>query len=319
MAEENVLDDVLDEDSEEEKAGEKTSTPDESETQPTTEERLATATATLEDLEKSNKGLLGAVKGERTQRQQLQGRLEQISETLNDIISRRKEAEEAEEKPSGIKVEVDEEGQAFVPQEAILTPLEQKLSALEEKIDKLATEATKKTEEDSREKEAQKVFDRIVAEDEAFADASRKLEGMAGWINERLFPLLEEQGVKGTTADQILDVLDDAKIETEFQKAYPGVDMERIVRAYSSKHGYRAALTHLSTTKGPDEDSEGEKATKLRELANKPSGLGGVRNQKVSTGLTLEQIAKIDADDFDLMTDDEADKILRFLEKEEQR
>jgi len=285
--------------------------------EPTLEEKLEATALKLEDLEKSNKGLRGAVTGERTKRQETQAKLDQLSGTLNEIISQRKEREDTEEKATGIKVEVDEDGNAFIPQEAVSGTFAKEISALSDKIDRLSTDTTQRTEEDDREKESQKVYGKIVAEDGAYQDASRILSGMVEWADERIIPLLNEKGIETQpTAGQILDLLDETSIEKDFQVAYPGTDMEKVVRAFSSKRDYRVALKHLSKV---DDKKDKDDPAKLKALVNKGNNLSNVQNQKTTTGLTLDQIANIDPEDFENLSDAEADKLENFMKKEELR
>ena len=307
---------VKDPEEELEKGEEKPSTSDD---KPTLEDQLTETQTKLSDLQKSFTGQFSALKEERGKRQNLQGRLEEISSTLKDIQAAKAEVKEEPDANLSIPVEIDEEGTATISQKVIDDLVAERLKLLEDKVGKVEAATTESDNRTRQEKETSKIIDNIVAENETFPKAHNALNGAVKWLDERLIPKLEEDGFKTTPpTGTILDVLDGTEIESEFEKQFPGVSLDVIVRAHDSKRDLRAALKHLS----PEEEKAEEKDDKtdmktLASLAKKPSNLTGETNQKETRGLTLDMIASIDTEDMLEMSDDEIAKLLRVAEREE--
>lgn len=324
---EDALDKALEDNPDGEKDEKKDTLP--SDDKPKLEDQLTETTAKLEELEKSFKGQFGALKAEREQRQALQeenqqfkGRLDEISTTLKDAIARKSGTGE-KETPEGIPVDIDEEGNATISQEFLSNLIATQIKPVEEKLGKVETAGTERDTRSTQERDAQKTIDGVIAENEDFPAAHSKLTRMISWVDERLIPKLEEDGHKTMpSVGRTLDILDGTEIESDFGKQFPGVSMDMIIRSQESKRDLRSVLKHLgeekSDLKGKD-DKKDEKIDlkNLKKIAEKGSNLGDVRNQKETRGLSLDQIASINTEDFLDLDDADITKIQRVLEQEE--
>lgn len=319
MAEEDALDKVLGDDPDQDKDDKDNSPASDG---PSLEDQLKETTAKLEELEKSFKGQYGALKGEREQRQTLQGRMDEISNTLKDVMSKRGEVKDKDPEKISIPVDIDDDGNATMSMDVLSALIADRTKPIEEKIGKVETASSERDNRTSQEKDAQKTIDSIIAEDESFTAAHSRLTRIVSWLDDRIVPKLSEEGFKTMpSTGQILDLIEGSDIETAFEKQFPGVSMEVVVRggARESKRDVRSALKHL----GEEKSDPGKKDDKLdlkalQKIAEKGSNLADVRNQKDTKGLSLDQIASITPDDFLDASDEDVNKVMRLLEKDEQ-
>lgn len=308
-----ALESKIPDDPDKEEGDKKTSTPDEG---PNLEAQLKEMKTAHVELDKKFKGQFEALKAERGQRQDLQGKFDDLSTLLKGEVERRKSSDK-EETVSGIPVDIDDEGNATISKDILAELIDSKNKPLEEKIGEVETATSERDNRTTQESAAQKELAGILAEDDAFPQAHAQLTRIVSWIDERLLPKLEEEGYKTVpTPGQILDILDGSSIETEFSKQFPDVELEKIVRSYDSKRDLRSALKHVGVSKTDDKNEKADMDS-LKKIADKGSNLSGVQNQKDTRGMTLDKIASIDTEDILNASDDAVAEMLKIMEKAE--
>lgn len=299
-----------------------------------------------EDLMKANKGLLKDLQGERQNRQQFQTRFENLSTTVQGVLDKKKADADTDDsddqgikgkqnQPKGLAVELDADGNAYVPDHAIegvTAPLKAVIEDLKGKNETLAGVIQEMAGSNKVQDQFKQTVAAIVGEKPEFSAAHGKLENLRGVINQAVSQFQEQRGLEGFfTPAQVLDLLDgDLKeFQDEFIAANPGIDIERVVRGYESQRDLRSTLSHLSglaaqTPKldenGNPVDGKGQSTVgdQFKKVLQKPGTLANSSNQRDGKGNAWENLTKMDALDLlDNMSDADADKIEAALLKEE--
>lgn len=318
-------DDTGDDDSTEEKDEpevDDNSESDEEEDKPN--EQYESLQSKLEEIERQRKGLYKELKGEREKRQELNGRLDQLTNTIQQIIDKRSQnASDNNEAESttvaGIQVEFTEDGEAFIPKDALASitkPYEEKITALEQSM--------KSANQSQQQKQAaDQLIDRLVSEDERYPDAYRAYSKARTWVNDKVIGWMEDNNLSGEmTSGQALDYVIDDDVEQEFTKRFPGMDIEHVVTAEDSQRLFRRMLNSIATASDDDTTETTKKDTrddsKVKKLMKKPSGLGSSSNAKAGDLSVADKIADLSTDDILNLSDKQVKELEKALLEEEQ-
>jgi len=288
------------------------------------EERFANLEKANTELEKVNKGLYGSMKAEREERQDLSSRLEGITQIFSESLAKRDEKADAPEPEKlsidRLKVEVDDDGNAFIPVDDTLKSLiaAQNSGSTNKEVEELRR--TVEQDKIFRDEEAdfQVKKNAIIGEDPAYVPAYDQISKAYDWFNNRLVEYQKDNRIPGfVSTPEALDIADQENFEQEFKKEFPTVDMEKAARLYDGTHDFR---TGLKSGVLSSEKKSGAKSAEdnLRDIAGKASTLAGVRNQRISQGsLTLDEVAERSGEIKD-MTDEEVAKLHRLMKREEE-
>jgi len=278
------------------------------------EDPLSTLNSRLEEIEKANKGLLETLKAERRKRQELQERFSQISEVLTAVQLRKQldqEEQQKKAKPNAIPIEIDEEGNPLLPVDKLKEVLKEEIEPLQQEVIITKEQQIQQQQIERIEKEVQ----RILSEDPAYPKAMEELSNEWQDVNALFDNFLESTELPPPQDPQTaLDMLYSSGIEQEFQKRYPGADMESLVEAFMAvtpnvrQRKLRKALKMVSKTIGEREKGK-EEMNLLQKLAGK-SNFSGAPNQ--AKGATLNDIP--DMRTFLALSDAEAQKIYDLME-----
>ncbi|MHC4890597.1 MAG: hypothetical protein ACYTEO_14165 [Planctomycetota bacterium] len=276
-------------------------------------------------LEKKKQGLLQGVKDERRKRQEISGRLNQLTETVNGILSQRNAAADAinthtadSTAKRGIPVTHTEDGESFVdPAEIqkIIDPYQTEINELKQQLQLVDTNAT-------AEQEADKVRSAIIGEDERFFTANSKYQTARKWVLDQVEDFSRQNGINHQiTSGQALDYVFNKELQTEFGTKFPGMDMVDVVTAEDSQHHFRQMLTHIAEAKNPLLDENRSDTNRVdnrfQKVLNKPSGLGDQANAKAGVLSISEKMADISPEAIMSLTDAQAEALERALLEEE--
>lgn len=291
---------------------------------PANQEDLAKLKAEIADLNKEKHGLLAGVKAERTKRQEINGKLSQLTDTVNGLLTNRQEAaanlvaEAANaNKGKGLPVTWTEEGEGFVDNRVIdevLDPYKNKILELEEQL-QLTNSATKAT------NDAENVRRAIVGEDERYTPAYNKYQAARKWVVDQVTDFAKQNNVnRALTSGEALDhVFDSKDVESEFSSAFPGIDLEKVVTAEDSKRHFRNTMSSMADAMNPgdDENHNAKPDSRFQKVLNKPSGLGNSANAKAGNLSTMDKLNGLTVDDIMNIDDATAAKLMDAISKDE--
>ena len=272
-------------------------------------------------LEKERHGLLQDVKSERRKRQDISGRLNQLTDTVNGIISTRQQQPAADptaqptKDVGGIPVEFNEDGDGIVKTDAIkelLTPYEQKIQELEDMLQRSSSATT-------AQREAENIKNSIIGEDERFIGASQKYNAARKWVVDQVTDFANTNNVgRMLTSGEALDYVFDKNLESEFKALYPNLRLEDIVTAEDSQRHFRNTLAHIADALTPT-TPEDKMDERFQKVLRKPSGLGNQQNSKAGELTVSEKVGSLKAMDIMDLSDAQIDTLIKAMQTEEKQ
>jgi hypothetical protein len=272
----------------------------------------------LAAVEKEKNGLLQDVKAERRKRQDMSGRLSQLTDTVNGILSTRQSLATdpttiPDKRSAGIPVEFDDDGDGVIPKDAIA----EMLTPYEEEIENLKLQLQQSNSAQDAQREAENIKRSIIGEDERFLTASRKYDSARKWVVDQVTDFAQQNGVqRALTSGEALDYVFDDRLEGEFKAMFPELRLDDVVTAEDSQRHYRNTLSHIAdalnqTPDGPPVDS------RFQKVLNKPSGLGSTTNAKGGELTIAEKVGSLATEDIMNLTDAQIEALQKALASEE--
>jgi hypothetical protein len=273
----------------------------------------------LAELEKEKQGLLKGVKDERRKRQELKGRLDQVTESVNDILATRDQLatqeleKKAEATVNGIPVEFTDEGDAFLPMDkvnAITAPYEKEINDLKQSIEYLTAAG------DQRAK-AQRTIETIVGKDESYGPAYNKYRSARDWVESKVVDFQRMNNIQGTLSPgQALDHVFDADLKQEFESSFDNIDLVDVVTAEESELLFERTLSNIATAMTPKTDNQPD--SRFQKVLQKPSGLGKSANAKGGEVPLSERAGNMSSADIMNLSDAQIEALEKALLKEEE-
>jgi hypothetical protein len=279
----------------------------------------------IDELNKEKHGLLQGVKAERSKRQEISGKLSQLTETVNGLLSNRDtaarktiaDATDANQ-AQGLPVTWTKDGEGFIKTEAIdevLNPYKNKILELEQTLQISNNRNSANT-------EAEKVRRAIVGEDERYDKAYNKYQAARKWVVDQVADFAKQNNISvALSSGEALDnVFDDTDVESEFEVAFPGLDIEDIVTAEDSKRHFRKTMSNMAEAMTPGEeiDPNAKKInSRFQKVLDKPSGLADNANAKGGNLTVMDKLESLSAEDIMNIDDATADKLLKAIGAEE--
>lgn len=265
---------------------------------------LAASNVKLVDAEKANTGLLTAVRSERSQRQELQGREQQINDVLSNVLARREQAgaegeETAAPSVDNIPVQIDEAtGDAFVKPGFFNKMIEKQGEASANRIQALEDQIADERAVADQNAVTDRLVSSVVSEDASYAAGYNKVQNAYDWINNEVINYQNTNRIRGKMSPgQAIDIISDTEIEAEFTKAFPGLTVEKTIRMHDSKRDLRNAIKGVLAEPTKATVKIDPEATK--KLLKKASNLSEVQNQaQVQAGLTAETLSGMKPEEF---------------------
>lgn len=274
----------------------------------------------IDNLEKEKQGLYHNVKGERRKRQELQTKLDKLSSKVEDILTKTSQAAAAKtgddaKKSKGLAVQYDEDGNPYLPDDALLNfaaPYQKRIDELTNYIANLQS-ATK------ADREVDTFIQDAVSEDESYQPAYSEYKKAFKWANNKVVEFMDENDIKQPlSSGQALDhVLSNPDVVEEFNKKFPAMadKLDVIVTAEDSKTLFKRMLKTVSA--GLQEAGKPKVDPNFKKLLTKPSGLSNAKNQKAAEVSILDKLDSLTAEDYAEMSDDQIAALDELMRKEE--
>jgi hypothetical protein len=276
--------------------------------------------AQLAESQTAQKGLLKNVQEERRKRQEIKGRLDQVTTTVNSILEQREslaaqsKSEKVEDTLKGISVEFTEDGDAFIPEEklsAFTSRHEEKIAALEEEL-----AATKGVQASSM--EYQQAVDAMVGEKPEYAPAHRQYQTARKWLSDKIVDWSINNNVNRplNSGEALTHVLND-EVAKEFKAQFPELDMVTITTAEDSPWHFKDMLAKTAEALNSIETKPTN--SRFRQVINKPSSLGQSANAKGGELSLAEKLASLSATDIMNLSDDQLNAVTDYLKEDEEK
>lgn len=295
---------------------------EETEEEEEVDDKLAAIEAKLEASEKEKHGLLQSVKDERRKRQDIRDRLNTLTDTVQTLLETRKQKTANEiiaeaSKGKGIPVSYNEDGDGFLDPtalEPVLAPYKEEILNLRQQLQ--LTNQTVETQQESSE-----LLNSILGEDERYNSAYSHYKKAIEWVNDKVVEYQKDNRTEGEymRSGEALDKVFNADLEAEFNSAFNGLDLERIVTAEDSVRQFRNMLNNVVATTTPKETTTTKKADEtFTKVLNKPSALGKSTNAKTGSTDPIETVANFKAEDILNLSDAAAEALEKAMLQEEQ-
>lgn len=306
MSEKDLLDDLLTDENDDDGEG----TGKESDEAKALKEELAA-------LKKENHGLLTTVKKERGKRQNSDGRLEQLTATVNGIIEQNKsgaaDLPTKAEADDGLRVLYNDDGEPYLPTESLNTLLsqqQQEINQLKEALQITASQSTAVA-------EAEKAKMAIVGKDESYGPAYTKYQTARRWVESAVDQWQHETGNVGKQVGSgyALDHIFDASLREQFNAEFPDMDIFTIVTAEDGLGHFERTLQSLAPK--ADETTELKKPdSRFKQVMDKPSSLGKTANAKTEPSI-FERAGNLSATDIGELSDAQVAALEKAMRSEE--
>lgn len=271
--------------------------------------------AKVEELEKANRGMYQAMRQEREQRQAFQTKVDQITGMIQQARTQPQQQEQQQpaepQAPSKIDVAFDDDGNPYIPSDVISKAIPKGDPALENKIANLENELAhyrERTQSQEAQTAAQQQLNKLLAENEAYPEAHKKLEEQFTYLKDELYDAyIEKAGLNPPqTAEEAIDIaLKSNEIKRAFNEKFPGADLESVMEANLIKTPrlLRRAL-----------DKQVPAPSSHQEMPEKPSALSSVSgSESPSDNSIIDRVADMDLEDFLQLDDKTYSKIDELL------
>lgn len=275
--------------------------------------------AVVEQMKTEKQGLLKATQEERRKRQEMKGRLDQVTTTVNSILEQRESLADSQSQAAkdeatldGIPVEFTEDGDAFVPTDK----LNSLTSKYEDEIAALKDELYATRDSQASQVEYDQAVAAMVGEKPEYAEAHRRYQASRKWISDRVTDWSKQNNVnRPLTSGEALTHVLDKDAELEFKEQFPDLDMVSITTAEDSPWHFKTMLQ--KTSDALNELVAAPKDSRFQRVVNKPSSLGKSANAQGGQPSLTEKLGSLSATDILKFSDAEIDALSRHLSEEE--
>lgn len=282
----------------------------------------------VSNLARANRGLTNDLIDHRSKRQQLQGRLDQITDVFSKSQQARQQPEqppEAQQIPDEIPIDFKDDGTPFVKTEDIIrltaggmqhvqSETQPKIVDLESKLAQL-TAITAQKEAINQQTRG---LNALIGSKPSYPDGFKQLTGQWQALNQIFDKFIYDNSLPiPKSVDEAIGTILSSPVKTEFQKQFPNTDVELLTEAFTTPNQATLERKLRRMLDGVTPQTEQGLDPKLRALASKPSNFGRVRNQMPGADTTLRRVQDMDIDDFLKLSDDDVDKVHDILAQEE--
>ena len=290
--------------------------------------------AEMNELKRANTGLIHALTDERGKRQQHEGKLQGISETLAKALAARKEQDapppvpKEPEIPDRMVVSFDEDGTPFLKTEDILniTKLKDeakpKFEELNQKVEKISTNMV----QERALQQQRQALNSIINSNPSYPQAMTQLQGQWQALNGMYDQFISANGLPTPNSiEEAMGQILSSPVSQEFTRRFPGSDVELLIETFTTpsnavmQRKLSKALKKVSGGNGVGKPAPAKSAEKsnIERLSGKPTGFGQVSNQAKSANTTVETVADMSLDDFMGLSDSDIDKVHALLAAQE--
>jgi len=308
----DVLDDLLKDDVDDDDDGDDN-------TDKNNNDALSSLKDEIEDLKKEKFGLLQDVKGERRKRQEFKSELDNLKGTVSTILEQNANRSSSDQNDdsakSRIPVEYTDDGDSFLSSNKIDEILASRTQKYEEEINNLKRMLLDSTQQAQQNQAADRALQSLLGEDERFGKAYTEYQKARDWANEKVIDYQEKNNITGfMNSVQALEHVFDKNSEAEFEKQFPGYDLEAILLGGDSPRLLRRALSNISESFDNPASNQDDK---FQKVLKKPSGLGQKANAKSNDDGITSSLGDISATDLLNLTDAQVKALEKALLDEE--
>lgn len=297
--------------------------PENEEVKPPSIEEL---TAKIDALSKEKDGMYREMVSERKTRQEIKGQLDAIKDMMaaaranreSMITESAEKAVDSTTTKSGIPVSFDDNGNPFIAKKDLAELTSSELEKVKRELETIKSTNFHQTAVDQN----RAILGEILNEDERYQAAFAKVQKAYGYLDKKTGEVMRKYGLElnTTSLDEVMVILEKEHGD-EFSDMFPGLDIDVVVEAFTTgpngllrPRKISKAIRTVVSSEGEGEKSN-QKIKNLKFIASKPSNLSGARNQKGSSGRTLDDIANMDIKDFESMTDADFQKLERAMRR----
>ena len=281
--------------------------------EPPAEEQIDVAAlkSQVEQLAREKAAMVAKTRDERAKRQELQGRIDQITEHLAHLREAQQksakddQAASAAEDDQFVDLDFDEEGNARVPVDSLKTVISKETQQLSQKIADLeaqleaANQALAQRDMVQRQNEA---LNNLLSQNKAYPAAYKDLVARFRDIDQTFTQYLEQNDIDPpqTTEEAIDMIVSSQPVMEQITAKYPGLDVETVLEStfYGTPRKVRKALNHIVKTSGSKKKPESKTAS----IAGKPETLARVASAGADEGGGTNVDRFADMDPFDAVT-----------------
>jgi hypothetical protein len=279
----------------------------------TLKEQLAT-------IEKEKQGLLKGVQDERRKRQEMKGRLDQVTTTVNSILEQREKLEtqtqsqKDEDTIEGIGLVMNDDGEYVLPKKAlddVVSPYQQKIEELEQELAMTKTDVQSNREYDN-------AVAAMVGEKPEYDPAFRQYKTARKWVSDQIANWSYNNGVqRALNSGEALSYAIDEEMVSEFNERFPGMDITTVVTAEDSPWHFKTMLQ--KTAESLDSIEPAPKDSRFRKVMQKPSSLGKSANARGGEESLTEKVGGLSASDIMNLDDRQIEALSRFMREDEEK
>lgn len=295
------------------------------ELEPNPEDQLAEVKGLKEQLaniEKEKQGLIKGVQDERRKRQEMKGRLDQVTTTVNSMLEQREQlaaqptqAEKDRDTVEGITLPMNEEGEYYLPKEA----LNEVVSPFQQRVEELEQELAMARGEQASTREYDQAVQAMVGKKPEFDQAHKVYRTARQWVSQKVADWSYQNGVqRQLNSGEAMSYAITPEVIEAFAEEFPGVDIGSVVTAEDSPWHFETMLEKTSKALAdvaptPPTDS------RMRRVMSKPSSPGQSANAQGGEPSALERIGNMSPMDIMNLDEDKVGALTRLLAEDEQK
>jgi len=271
----------------------------------------------LDEMKRQNNGLLQTVKSDRRKRQDMSSKFDGLKETVDTILTRREQGEQAllaeRSDQDVIDVEITDDGDAFIPK----SKLDDLVNPMQDRIDELEDRLQLVNQSNNAARETEQLIQEMVAKDERYSSTYGKYRNARKWVNDKVVDYQKDHGIQGEVpSGQVMSKIVDDAMVNEFSQLFPGMDLGLVTTAEDSEWHFEQMLSRTTDDLAP-------KATpndnRFRQVLNKPSGLGKSTNAKAGELSLSERVGNLSTMDIMDLDDNAIEALSKYIAREEQK
>lgn len=270
--------------------------------------------------EKAQAGLLKNVQEERRKRQEIKGRLDQVTTTVNSMLEQREQliqsqSQQDKDTIESIALDMNEEGEYVLPKNVAT---KDDVTSYQERIDQLEQElANTRTQQESS-REYDNAVAAMVGEKPEYDPAYRQYRTARKWVSDKVAEWSMNNGVqRALNSGEALSYAIDQEMIDAFSQQFPGLDITAVVTAEDSPWHFKTMLQKTADALSSVEPTPPD--SRFRKVMQKPSSLGKSANAQAGQDSLMEKLGGMSATDIMNLDEQRVDALTRYMREDEEK